>query len=138
MKKVIWTAGSLLLLLPFSIGAFQAGTTSNFAETKGEGPKMNDASVAKPIFVPPDGNRSADPTGDVRIKVSGAGTGGAVAVLEVRTSPDFSTPVHVHHVENEWFYAIEGEYEVKVGDEIFHLKPGGSVYAPQVNPPRYQ
>jgi mannose-6-phosphate isomerase-like protein (cupin superfamily) len=94
----------------------------------------NDASVAKPIFVPPDGNRSAEPTGDVRIKVSGADTGGAVAVLEVRTDPDFGTPVHVHHVENEWFYAIEGEYEVKVGDDIFHLKPGGSVYAPKLVP----
>ena len=45
-----------------------------------------------------------------------------------------STPVHVHHVENEWFYAIEGEYEVKVGDDIFHLKPGGSVYAPKLVP----
>jgi mannose-6-phosphate isomerase-like protein (cupin superfamily) len=93
-----------------------------------------DASVAKPIFVPPDGNRSAEPTGDIRIKVSGADTGGAVAVLEVRTDPDFGTPVHVHHVENEWFYAIEGEYEVKVGDNIFHLKPGGSVYAPRLIP----
>ena len=92
------------------------------------------ASPAKPIFVPPDGNRSAEPTGDIRIKLSGADTGGAVAVLEVRTDPDFGTPVHVHHVENEWFYAIEGEYEVKVGDNIFHLKPGGSVYAPRLIP----
>ena len=71
---------------------------------------MYDASVAKPIFVAPDGNRSADLTGDVKIIVLGADTGGAVAVLEVRTSPDFSTPVHVHHVENEWFCAIEDEW----------------------------
>src|SRR6516225_7182661 len=93
-----------------------------------------DANAAKPIFVPPDGNRSAEPTGDIRIKLSGADTGGAVAILEVHTDPDFSTPIHVHHVENECFYAIEGEYEVKVGDEIFHLKPGGSVYAPRLIP----
>jgi mannose-6-phosphate isomerase-like protein (cupin superfamily) len=92
------------------------------------------AGVTKPIFVPPGGNRSAEPTGDIRIKVSGADTGGAVAVLEVQTDPDFSTPVHVHQVENEWFYAIEGEYDVKVGDDIFHLKPGGSVYAPKLIP----
>jgi quercetin dioxygenase-like cupin family protein len=92
------------------------------------------ASAAKPIFVPPDGNRSAEPTGDIRIKLSGADTGGAVAVLEVHTNPDFSTPIHVHHVENECFYAIEGEYEVKVGDGVFHLKPGSSVYAPKLIP----
>ena len=100
----------------------------------GGAPTNTDAGVAKPIFVPPHGNRSTVPTGDIRIKVSGADTGGAVAVLEVTTDPDFSTPVHVHHVENEWFYAIEGEYEVTVGDEVFHLKPGGSVYAPKLIP----
>ena len=95
---------------------------------------VTDACTTRPIFVPPDGNRSSKPTGDIRIKLSGADTGGAVAILEVHTDPDFSTPIHVHHVEDECFYAIEGEYEVKVGDEIFHLKPGGSVYAPRLIP----
>jgi mannose-6-phosphate isomerase-like protein (cupin superfamily) len=90
--------------------------------------------AAKPVFVPRDGNRSAEPTGDIRVKLSGTDTGGAVAVLEVQTDPDFSTPVHVHHIENECFYAIEGEYEVKVGEEIFPLKPGSSVYAPRLIP----
>ena len=93
-----------------------------------------DANAAKPVFVPHDGNRSAEPTGDIRIKLSGADTGGAVAVLEVQTDPDFSTPVHVHHIENECFYAIEGEYEIKVGEETFSLRPGSSVYAPRLIP----
>lgn len=109
------------------------------AQTTGESQHISagataDTGVAKPIFVPPDGNRSAEPTGEVKIKVSGADTGGAVAVLEVQTNPDFGTPLHVHHIENEWFYAIRGEYEVKVGDDIFHLKAGGSVYAPKLIP----
>jgi hypothetical protein len=26
------------------------------------------------------------------------------------TGPDDCTPLHVHHVENEWLYALEGEY----------------------------
>jgi hypothetical protein len=42
--------------------------------------------------------------------------------------------VHVHHLESERFYAIEGEYEAKVGDQIFHLKAGGSVNAPKLIP----
>ena len=72
---------------------------------------------AKPICVPPDGNRSVEPTGNVRIRVSGNDNGGAVAVLEFQTKPDDGAFLHVHHVE--WFYALEGEYDIKVGDEIF-------------------
>jgi mannose-6-phosphate isomerase-like protein (cupin superfamily) len=93
-----------------------------------------DVCAPRPVFVPPDGSRSAEPTGDITIKLSGADTGGAVAVLEVRTDPDFSTPVHLHHIENECFYVIEGEYEIRVGEEIFHLKPGCGVYAPRFIP----
>jgi mannose-6-phosphate isomerase-like protein (cupin superfamily) len=100
----------------------------------GDALTATDSSVAKPIFVPPDVNRSTEPSGNIRIKLSGSDTCGLVAVLEVQTAPGFGTPVHVHHVENEFFYAIEGEYEVKVGDEIFHLKPGGSIYAPRLVP----
>jgi quercetin dioxygenase-like cupin family protein len=120
--------------IPIVAGAQSSRPQTASDSQHGDAPTNTDASVAKPIFVPPDGNRSAVPTGDIRIKVSGADTGGAVAVLEVTTDSNFSTPVHVHHVENEWFYAIEGEYEVKVGDEVFHLKPGGSVYAPRLIP----
>ena len=54
--------------------------------------------------------------------------------LSDKTNSDFSTPVHVHHIENECFYAIEGEYEVKVGEETFPLRLGGSVYAPRLIP----
>jgi mannose-6-phosphate isomerase-like protein (cupin superfamily) len=93
-----------------------------------------DAGVARPIFVPPGDNRSVEPTGNIKVKVSGIDTGGVVAVLEVETSKEFSTPLHVHHVENECFYSIEGEYEVKVGDAIFRLKEGACVYAPRLIP----
>jgi mannose-6-phosphate isomerase-like protein (cupin superfamily) len=89
---------------------------------------------AKAIFVPPEGNRSAEPTGNIKIRVSGNDNGGAVAVVEVQTNPDDGAPLHVHHVQNEWFYAFAGEYDIKVGDEIFHLTPGGSVYAPKLIP----
>ena len=89
---------------------------------------------AKPIFVPPKGNRSVEPTGSIRSRVSGDDNSGAVAVLEFLTKPDDGAFLHVHHVENEWFYALEGEYDIKVGNEIFHLSQGGSVYAPKLIP----
>lgn len=89
------------------------------------------------VFVPPGGTRDADTTRTGRhitVKVSGADTGGAFAVLEVPTSLDAGPPLHLHHVENEWFYALEGEFDIQVGSEIFHLKPGGSVYGPRLVP----
>jgi len=55
-------------------------------------------------------------------------------VLEVATEVDAGSPLHVHHIENEWFYALEGEYDIQLGDHVFHLKPGGSVYAPKLIP----
>ena len=90
--------------------------------------------MQKPILVPPEGNRSTEPTGNIKIRVSGNDNGGAVAVLEVRTKADDGALLHVHHVENEWFYALDGEYDIQGGNEIFHLKPGASVNAPQLIP----
>jgi len=81
--------------------------------------------------VPPGGSRSS---GKIAVKVSGRDNGGAFTILEVATEVDTGSPLHVHHVENEWFYALEGEYDIQVGDQVFHLKPGGSVYAPKLIP----
>ena len=88
-------------------------------------------------FVPPGGSHDPDLTGagrHITVKVSGADNGGAFAVLEVPTVVDAGSPLHVHHVENEFFYALEGEYDIQVGAQIFHLKPGGSVYGPKLIP----
>ena len=86
------------------------------------------------VFVPPDGSRSTADTAGIKVRVSGADTGGAMTILEVPTQVDAGAPLHVHHVENEWFYALHGEYDIKVGEDIFRLTPGGSVYAPRLVP----
>jgi mannose-6-phosphate isomerase-like protein (cupin superfamily) len=84
--------------------------------------------------VAPGESRSSDETGNIKVKVSGADNGGAFAVLEVSTAVDSGAPLHMHHVENEWFYVLEGEYDIQVGDRLFSLKPGASVYAPKLIP----
>jgi mannose-6-phosphate isomerase-like protein (cupin superfamily) len=85
------------------------------------------------VVVAPSGTRY--PTGGpISVKVSGTDTGGALAVLEVPTAVDSGPSLHIHHVENEWFYALEGEYDIQVGEQVFHLKPGGSVYGPKLIP----
>jgi mannose-6-phosphate isomerase-like protein (cupin superfamily) len=45
--------------------------------------------------------------------------------------------LHVHQVEDEWFYVIEGEYIVQVGDERFRHTPGDSLLAPRKVPHTY-
>ena len=38
---------------------------------------------------------------------------------------------HLHYNQDEWFYAVEGEFLLEVGQEQFRLKPGDSVLAPR-------
>ena len=41
---------------------------------------------------------------------------------------------HLHYDQDEWFYAVEGEFLLEIGQEQFRLKPGDSVLAPRKIP----
>lgn len=41
---------------------------------------------------------------------------------------------HLHYEQDEWFYAIEGEFILEVGQEKFRLRPGDSILAPRKIP----
>ena len=74
----------------------------------------------------------------ILVKVSGTDTGGGFALFEVPAAPDAGPGLHMHHVENEFFYVLEGELDVQVGTEIVRLGPGGSAYAPRLIPHTWQ
>ena len=38
---------------------------------------------------------------------------------------------HLHFDQDEWFYALEGEFLFEVGPDQFRLKPGDSLLAPR-------
>jgi mannose-6-phosphate isomerase-like protein (cupin superfamily) len=38
---------------------------------------------------------------------------------------------HLHYDQDEWFYAVEGDFILEVGQEKFQLQPGDSVLAPR-------
>jgi quercetin dioxygenase-like cupin family protein len=40
-------------------------------------------------------------------------------------------PRHLHTNQDEWFFAVEGEFIFEVGQEKFRLKPGDSLLAPR-------
>jgi mannose-6-phosphate isomerase-like protein (cupin superfamily) len=70
-------------------------------------------------------------------KVSRKDTAGSWSMFEAQWSLKGGPPLHVHQVEDEWFYVMEGEYAAQVGDERFTLTPGDSLLAPREVPHTY-
>ncbi len=92
-----------------------------------------------PAVVPANGDRLLQPRpvlGNLIIayKVLGQDTGDALFVVENVSHGKGGPPRHVHHAQEEWFYAVEGEFVVEIGDEVFCLSPGDSVLAPRAVP----
>ena len=38
---------------------------------------------------------------------------------------------HLHHAQDEWFYALEGAFVLEVGDQRYEMEPGDSILAPR-------
>jgi mannose-6-phosphate isomerase-like protein (cupin superfamily) len=64
-------------------------------------------------------------------RVATSDTGGSLFVFTHTDMPKGGPPRHVHHEQDEWFYAVKGEFVMEVGDEKFRLKPGDSLLAPR-------
>ena len=62
-------------------------------------------------------------------KVSGKDTDGKMAVFEFAGVS--GGPPHLHHDQDEWIYVVEGEFDVHVGEKLFHLSAGESVFMPR-------
>lgn len=41
---------------------------------------------------------------------------------------------HLHYEQDEWFYALEGEFIIEIGEKRMRLAPGDSVMAPLMIP----
>ncbi|MBC8171869.1 MAG: cupin domain-containing protein [Anaerolineae bacterium] len=72
-----------------------------------------------------------------------------ISVIEFKVTPQDSSGIlilenifhakggparHLHDEQDEWFYAVEGEFIIEVGSERLQLKPGDSVLAPHKVP----
>ncbi len=60
--------------------------------------------------------------------------GGGLFILENTFREKGGPARHLHHDQDEWFYAIEGEFIVEVGRERIRLTPGDSLLAPRKVP----
>jgi len=70
----------------------------------------------------------------LQIKVSTGDTEGALFVFEHADMGKGGPPRHFHYEQDEWFYAMKGDFAFEVGDERFTLRPGDSLFAPRMVP----
>jgi mannose-6-phosphate isomerase-like protein (cupin superfamily) len=62
------------------------------------------------------------------LKATGETTGGRLVLLENLTAPGGGPPPHVHTREDEYFFVLDGSFEIRIGDELHALGPGGFAY----------
>ena len=58
-------------------------------------------------------------------------SGRDVLILENTFSARGGPARHLHVAQDEFFYAVEGEFVVEVGDQRFAMQPGDSLLAPR-------
>ena len=86
----------------------------------------------KSKFLPPGDGRRLSVIGDnVLVRLAGADTGGAFALVEQTNPPGVGIPPHVHANEDELFEVLEGGMTFTVGGETFEAGPGAAVFLPR-------
>ena len=67
----------------------------------------------------------------VQFKIDGADTGGLVSIVEHPFDVGAIVPPHVHHLEDEISYVLEGSIGFRSEDDEVVLKPGGYIVKPR-------
>ena len=65
------------------------------------------------------------------VKISGAETNGEFGLLEVTVRAGEGSPWHVHPDEDEWFYVLEGEFTIYVGERRLSLPAVWFAFGPK-------
>lgn len=66
-----------------------------------------------------------------RMKVTGAQTGGAFALVDEWCPPGYETPLHVHRYEDETYYVLDGKVTIFCGNSRIQAEPGTCVFGPR-------
>jgi quercetin dioxygenase-like cupin family protein len=90
------------------------------------------------LFIPSGHDRFAAQRGlgitRLNYRVASSDTDGRLFLIEQTMLAKGGPPRHFHHGQEEWFYAIEGEFILEVGEQRFTLNPGDSAFAPRLVP----
>jgi quercetin dioxygenase-like cupin family protein len=63
--------------------------------------------------------------------VTGEESGGSYFTLIVDVGPGSGPPPHIHHLEEEQFYVLDGQLTYFVGDQTFEVKAGDFIHIPR-------
>ena len=63
--------------------------------------------------------------------VTGAESAGSYFTLIVDVGPEAGPPPHIHHLEEEQFYVLEGKLTYSVGDQTFEVNTGDFIHIPR-------
>jgi quercetin dioxygenase-like cupin family protein len=87
--------------------------------------------------LPPDGGREILFRGTrMHVKV-GHAEGAAYSLIEVVHPPKVGPALHRHPGGDEAFYVMDGEYEIRCGDDTFVGEAGSFIFVPRGAPHRY-
>ncbi len=67
-------------------------------------------------------------------KVLTKDTDGDLYIYESIRAKEGGPALHYHYNQDEWWYVIEGEFQIKVGDQLYYAKAGDSVFGPRKIP----
>jgi quercetin dioxygenase-like cupin family protein len=71
------------------------------------------------------------------IKASAADTAGQMTILEITEPARAQAPLHVHRLEDEAFWILEGRVTFEVGGQTIEAAAGDYVFGPRDVPHRY-
>lgn len=109
--------------VPFHV---MASKLARFRVKAGFMVKSGESSTGKPITLM---------EGDTFMtKVSANDTDGDMYVYESSRSKEGGPFHHYHFSQDEWWYVLQGEFLIRVGDTTYNAKAGDSVFGPRMVP----
>jgi mannose-6-phosphate isomerase-like protein (cupin superfamily) len=68
---------------------------------------------------------------DMKILIGGEHTGGTFSAILAEINPGEGPPPHLHQDRDEYFYVLEGTYQLSVGGDEATVGPGSMVFVPR-------
>ncbi len=88
--------------------------------------------LKQPVLVSPDEGMILNVLGEkITCKVAYEDTGGSYSIIEEVSPPGGGPPPHLHRETDEIFFVLEGEYEIRCGEQAFVAKPGSIAALPR-------
>ncbi|MBS1659531.1 MAG: cupin domain-containing protein [Bacteroidetes bacterium] len=67
-------------------------------------------------------------------KISTSDTDGSLYVYESSRIKPGGPPLHVHYDQDEWWFILQGQFMIKVGEQVYNVQAGDSVFGPRKVP----